>query len=65
MTIWIAINKDQSLSMHTVEPHRTRTRWVSTRPYVNSKIHNNLSKLVKKSMLTWETEPECIEINID
>ena len=64
MTIWIAVNKDQTLCMHTVEPKRTSTKWISSRPYINSIAYKNLSKLIKKSMLSWETEPECIEINI-
>ena len=63
MNIWIAINKNQTLSMHAEEPRRSRIQWISNRPYINSRIYKNLSNLVKKSMLSWETEPECIEIN--
>lgn len=65
MTIWIAVNKNGSLSMHVTEPHKENTKWISSRPYVNSKVYKNLSNLVKKSMLSWETEPECIEINVN
>ena len=63
MDIWFGINKSGKLSMHYVEPHRSGDRWISNRPYVNSAIYKDIENVISKSEMTWNDDPECININ--
>ena len=44
MQIFIGVNKNRKVSLHTVEPVRCMDtgKWVSSRPYVNSVVQKNL-----------------------
>ncbi len=66
MQIYIGINKNKKVSLHTVEPVRNTELgiWVSKRPYVNSYVQKNLEDMIKHSKMTWEMEPEVIEIDM-
>ena len=66
MVIFIGVNKNGEASLHTIEPTRNENtgKWVSLRPYVNSFIHNNMNRMIKHSNMTWNMEPEFIEINL-
>lgn len=62
MNIWVAINKDNSISLHTIEPKRNVDLgiWVSTRPYINMTFLNNIKQLIEQTHLSWQSEPECL-----
>lgn len=64
--VWIGINKDNSLSLHTETPTRDDERgiWVSRFPFCNSLMYNELSKMITKTKMSWESEPEFMEVNI-
>lgn len=66
LKIWIGINKDGSLSLHAEVPFRDEDRgiWVSKYPFCNSVMYNELSKMITKSSMTWQSDPEYMEINI-
>lgn len=62
--LWIGVNKNNKISMHTVEPVRNKItgRWESKYPFCNSVIFNQFSDMMKKVGLTWEHECEFIEL---
>lgn len=64
--IYIGVNKDNSISLHTETPVKDEERgiWVSRYPFCNSLMYNELSKMITKSALSWESEAELIEVNI-
>lgn len=66
MRIFLGVNKNGNISLHIVEPKRNNDNgtWISNRPYVNSVVYNNLSKMIKHSKMTWEHEPEVLEIDL-
>lgn len=65
MKLYIGVNKNNTISLHTVEPTRSDdNRWISLRPYVNSAMHNSLKDMIKHSNMNWEMDPEIIEINV-
>ena len=59
MQIFIGVNKNRKVSLHTVEPVRCMDtgKWVSSRPYVNSVVQKNIDNMI--SPTTFETN--CIE----
>lgn len=66
MILYVGVNKNGSVSLHTVEPTRNNNSgtWVSLRPYVNSNINKSMNNMIKHSQMTWKMEPEFIEINL-
>ena len=66
ITIWIGVNKNGKISMHTVEPTKNEKLgiWVSNSPFVNSVIYNNLSSTIEKTQMNWESSCEVFQINI-
>ena len=66
MQIFIGVNKNRRVSLHTVEPVRCMETgtWVSSRPYVNSIVQKNIDDMISHSKMTWEMEPEVIEIDL-
>ena len=66
MQIFIGVNKNRKVSLHTVEPVRCMDtgKWVSSRPYVNSVVQKNIDTMISHSKMTWEMEPEVIEIDL-
>ena len=66
MQIFIGVNKNRKVSLHTVEPVRCMDtgKWVSSRPYVNSVVQKNIDNMISHSKMTWEMEPEVIEIDL-
>lgn len=65
--IWVAMNKNGSVRMFLDEPIRNRTtgRWESKRPFVNSKLYEDIIKIIEHSSVTWESEPNFFEIQIN
>ena len=66
ITIWVGVNKNGKISMHTAEPKRNDDtgRWVSNSPFINSVLYKNLSDVFEKSPMNWETPCEVFQINI-
>jgi hypothetical protein len=66
ITIWIGVNKNGKISMHTVEPTRNEDLgvWVSNSPFVNSVLYENLSKTIEKTSMNWESSCEVFQIQL-
>ena len=66
ITIWIGVNKNGKISMHTVEPTRDEDLgvWVSNSPFVNSVLYENLSKTIEKTPMNWESSCEVFQIQL-
>lgn len=66
LTIYIGVNKNGSISMHTIEPTRDEARgiWVSKMPFCNSLAYTQFSSLIEKSNISWINDPEPLTFNI-
>lgn len=66
ITIWVGVNKNGKISMHTIEPVKDENRgmWVSKSPFVNSVLYTNLSEMIEKTPMSWESSCEVFQINI-
>lgn len=66
VTVWVGVNKNGSISLHTVEPNRNEDLgiWISESPFVNSVIYANLSPMIEKTQMNWESSCEVFQINI-
>ena len=66
IVIWIGVNKNGSISMHTVEPIKNEDLgiWMSNSPFVNSVIYNTFSNMIEKTPMNWESPAEPFEINM-
>ena len=66
ITIWVGVNKNGKLSMHTVEPKRNEDTgtWVSDSPFCNSVLYNNLSETIEKTPMSWESSCEVFQIQL-
>ena len=62
--IYLVVNKFGMPLMFTNPPTRTMTSWIGSF-YINSHIYNDIVNLAKQSNLTFESEPEIIELNIE
>lgn len=67
MQIFIGVNKNGSVSIHTIEPVRDNDKgiWISSHPYINSVVQKNIDNMIKHSSMTWAMEPEIIEIDMN
>lgn len=66
ITVWIGVNKNGKISMHTVEPTRNEHIgvWESSSPFVNSVLYNNLSATIEKTPMNWESSCEVFQIQL-
>lgn len=66
ITVWVAKNKNGKLSMHTVEPYRDEVNgiWESSSPFINSILYKNLSEMIDKTLMNWESSPEPFQLHI-
>lgn len=64
--IWVGVNKDKSVSMHTEEPLRDNERgiWTSKSPFINSVIHKEITGMIGKTNMTWEADAQPFQLNI-
>jgi hypothetical protein len=64
--VWIAINKNGKLTLHGEYPVRDEKngKWTSKYPFINSILYKELSNMISKSSLTWESDPEYMETNL-
>ena len=67
ITIWFAVNKNGFVGLYADEPKRNNElgKWESKHPFVNSIIYEQIVNLAEKSNLTWDKDPECIQIKIE
>ena len=66
IAVWVGVNKNGKISMHTVEPVRNEKLgiWVSNSPFINSILYENLSSTIEKSPMNWESSCEVFQINL-
>ena len=66
IAVWVGVNKNGKISMHTVEPTRNEKLgiWVSNSPFINSILYENLSSTIEKSLMNWESSCEVFQINL-
>lgn len=66
MGIWFGVNKDNSVSMHLIEPNKNEKTgaWVSKQPFCSSVLQKELQKVVSKTQLDFNSEPNYIEVRI-
>ena len=66
ITVWIGVNRNGKISMHTVEPTRDEDLgvWVSNSPFVNSVLYANLSQTIEKTPMNWESSCEVFQIQL-
>ena len=66
VTVWVGVNKNGKISMHSLEPIRDEERgiWVSNSPFVNSVMYNNLAAMIEKTPMNWESSCEVFTINL-
>lgn len=64
--IYLCVNKNGSVGMHSIEPTRDENRgiWVSKMPFCNSLAYNQFTSLIEKSNMSWNSEPEPVTLNI-
>lgn len=64
--LWIGVNKNGSISMHTNEPQRNEDTgtWVSNSPFVNSVLYKNFSEMIEKTQMNWESSCEVFQIQL-
>lgn len=64
VNIWVAKNKDGKVSIHKTCPTRNedKGKWVSKDPFCSSIIQAQIQKLLERSSITWESDPEYLEI---
>lgn len=63
LNIYIVVNKDKALRMFVDEPYREGDVWKG-KPFVNSVLYNQLAPIIEKAGLTFESNPEIIQIDI-
>lgn len=64
--IWAAVNKDGFIMLFTGEPVRDDEsgKWIGKYPYINSNVYPQFCDLIKKSKMSWKSEPEMFEIQM-
>lgn len=65
--IFIGINKNGDLRMFSTMPVRDEETgtWRSNHPFINSVMYEEFLKVVKQSNMTWESEPELFNVQIN
>lgn len=64
--LWICINRNGTMVVHAAQPIRDEEigKWVSRHIFCNNSLYEKLSEIVDRLQLTWNSEPEFIEIEI-
>ena len=62
--IWFCVDKNGFICMFTEKPIKNVVKgtWESKNPYINSKIYNDICAIVQQAKMTFENEPEVIEM---
>ena len=67
ISIWLAINKSGFIGLYKDCPIKNEKtgKWEGKYPIINSVIYDNITDLIQKSSLSWESEPEYISIKLE
>ena len=66
--VWFGVNKKNEIQMFLDdEPKKNKElgRYEGKNPFVNSLFYEDLKKIAQGSNLTFESEPQCIEIQVE
>ena len=66
ITVWLGVNKNGKISIHTEEPIRDEEHgvWKSNSPFLNSVLYANLSQMIERTQMNWESGYEIFQIQI-
>ena len=66
MFIWFCVNRDGKVKMFLDEPVKNEKtgRYEGKSPYVNTLLYKDMCEVVKQSKMTFETDPQAIEIRV-
>jgi len=66
ITVWLGVNKNGHISIHTEEPIRDEEHgvWKSNSPFLNSVIYANLSQMIERTQMNWESGYEIFQIQL-
>ena len=66
LQIWVGVNNNGFISIHGEEPHRDNIykKWVSNALICNSKLYKEVTNLVEKSKMSWESDSALLEIQV-
>jgi len=68
LQVWFCVNRNSEIRMFLdIEPKKNEKlgRYEGKNPYVNSVLIKDIEALVKASKITFETQPQCIGIQIE
>lgn len=62
--IWFVLNKKNEILLFLDEPIKNpiTKKWEGNKPYINSRIHKEVSILAQQAQMSFESDPECIEV---
>ena len=62
--IWFVLNKNNEILMFLDEPVKNpkTKKWEGKCPYINSRINDEITALAKQAQMSFESNPECIEV---
>ena len=65
--LWVGVNGNGFVTIHATEPHRDNKnlRWLSTTPFCNSLLQEQLETIINASGMTWDDDVEYFEIPIE
>lgn len=66
--VWFGVNKNGDIRMFLdEEPKKDLERGilVGKNPFINSKFYEELKKIVENVKMNFESEPQCIEIQVE
>ena len=67
VVVWFGVNKNSDIRMFLdEEPKKDLERGIliGKNPFVNSVLYEDLKQVVKNAKMTFNSEPQCIEIQI-
>lgn len=66
--VWFGVNKNNDIQMFLdEEPKKNRElgKYEGKNPFVNSVFYEELKKIVENVKMNFESEPQCIEIQVE
>ena len=60
--IWVAISKNNTIQLFSKLPIRGNACWIGEN-YINSIIYDSIKDMIKNSTLSWNSEPEFLELS--
>ena len=63
---YVGVNKDKTVQMFTSPPKRNMEKciWESDNIYINSRIYQEVIKMMNNAELTWDNDYEYFDFNI-